>query len=347
MDFRDAPVIARGQAVENFRQPHARAAVDPAHDPEVDRGDRAVRFHEQIALVHIGMEKARSDRLLEESQHQPVGELGCIVPGRADRFCVADLDSVDPVDGHDPAIGAVPVDPGYFVALGADHVLGQLRRACRLAAQVELAIGPALEIGNHQPRAQAHGFAAHRLDMRCSPLVGLDIARELFAHTRAQHLDRDLPAIGRDGAVNLRDRGRADGHRVEFAIEVLQRLLEARFDAGADLVEAYRGQVVLQGQQIADRILADEVGPRGQRLPQLDRGGADVAKGARIVGLLRLHRAEAGNPGKPFDRRGRIGVALDPAQRAVPRQCAAPFEKPPDMRRRTSQVARPSTPNGC
>ena len=70
MDFGDAPVIAGDQAVEDFRQPDPRAAVDPAHDPEVDGGDPPVGQREQIAVVQVGVEKAVDHRLAEESTDQ-------------------------------------------------------------------------------------------------------------------------------------------------------------------------------------------------------------------------------------------------------------------------------------
>ena len=49
VDFGDPAVIAGDQAVEDLRQPHPRPAIDPAHDPEVDRArscpsGRANRF---------------------------------------------------------------------------------------------------------------------------------------------------------------------------------------------------------------------------------------------------------------------------------------------------------------
>ena len=88
MDFGDAAVVAGGQAIEDFGQPLPRAAVDPAHDAEVDRGDGPVRLDEQVALVHVGMEESGADRLAEEGEHQPLGERGQIVPGCDQRLAV-------------------------------------------------------------------------------------------------------------------------------------------------------------------------------------------------------------------------------------------------------------------
>ena len=225
-------------------------------------------------------------------------------------------------------------------------MFGQFGRAGRLAPQVELAIGPALEIGDDQPRAQPCRLAAEAFEMRSGPFISADIARKAFAHAGAQHFHCDLPAVIRHRAVDLRDRRRPHGHGIEIGPQRLERLLETGFDARLDLFEIDRGKIVLQGQEVARGILADEVGPRGQRLPQLDRGGADIAKGAGIVGLFGLHRAETGNPREPLDLRRGVGIVLDPAQRPVARQRAAPLEQAQDMRRGACHP-RPSTPNGC
>jgi hypothetical protein len=48
------------------------------------------------------------------------------------------------------------------------------------------------------------------------PFIGLDRARELLLDAGAQHLDRDLAALGRDRAVDLGDRGRADRLGIEL-----------------------------------------------------------------------------------------------------------------------------------
>ena len=51
-----------------------RLAVDPAHDPEIDRREPAVGQREQIALVQVGVEEAVDDRLAQEGADQGRGE---------------------------------------------------------------------------------------------------------------------------------------------------------------------------------------------------------------------------------------------------------------------------------
>ena len=70
MDLGDAVVIAGDQAVEDLGQPQPRLAVDPAHDPEIDRRDPAVGEGEQIALVKVGVEIAVDHRLAKEGADQ-------------------------------------------------------------------------------------------------------------------------------------------------------------------------------------------------------------------------------------------------------------------------------------
>ena len=70
MDLGDAPVIAGEQAVEDLGEPDAGLAVDPAHDPEIDRGEAAVGEREEIALVKIGVEEAVDNRLAEEGANE-------------------------------------------------------------------------------------------------------------------------------------------------------------------------------------------------------------------------------------------------------------------------------------
>ncbi len=283
--------------------------------------------------MHVGVEEAGADRLGEERQHQPAGERGQVVPRGLERFDVGDLDAVDPFDRHHPPIGAVPVDRGDAIAFETAHRLGELGGRGCLAAQVELAIGPALEVGDRQPRAQPRCLAAERFEMGSGPFVGRDVARQPLADAGTQHLDRDMLALGGDRAVDLRDRGRTDRNRVDLGVDRVDRRFEAARDLGANRFERHRRQVVLQRQQVARRFFADEVGPRGQRLAELDRGGADLLKRRGIVRRARLHRSEARDAGQPLDRLWGVGIALDPAQRAVLRQRAAPRQEPPDMRR--------------
>jgi len=62
------PVVAGNEAVKDIGEEAPLLAADPPHDAEIDRDDRAsLGVGEEIARVHVGMEEAVADRVLEEA----------------------------------------------------------------------------------------------------------------------------------------------------------------------------------------------------------------------------------------------------------------------------------------
>ena len=171
------------------------------------------------------------------------------------------------------------------------HRLGKLAGGGSLAAKVELARRPALEGGNDEARLEPCDLAAAtapvlRLDLGGGPFVGLDRAGELFLDAGTQHLHRDRAAIGGDGAVDLRDRGSADRHRIEAGEHRLDRTAEAGLDLRTDRLERKRRQRILQAEEIERGLVTDDVGAGGERLAELDRGGAERLEGVGVARLI-------------------------------------------------------------
>ena len=175
-------------------------------------------------------------------------------------------------------------------------------------------------------RAQPRRLAAQRLEMRRGPFVGLDVARELLADAGAQHLDRDVAPVGGHRPVDLRDRGRAD----RFGIDARRTASPAAARSCARsrariAAKGTGGRLSCRLSRLLRRLVADEIGPGGERLAELDRGRADAWKARGIVGrrsagsvpsrAMRASRLTGG---------GRVGIVLDPAQRAVPRERRGP-----------------------
>ncbi len=251
--------------------------------------------------------------------------------GGDDVVALGELDPVDPFEGQHLASGARPIDCGNEVIGLGLHAVGKFGGRGSFAAQIELARGPALEGLDHHARAQAGCFAAHALDLGCCPFIGLDGAGEFDFDAGAQDFDRDGAAIGGDGAVDLGDGGGADRCFLDRGEHRLQRVAIAGFDPLADHGEGKRRQRVLQAQQIVRRLFTDQIGARRECLAELDRGGTDCLEGVGIARHFGHARAKAGEAGDTADRLGRVGIALNPAQRAVPRENASPFQEAPEM----------------
>ena len=113
---------------------------------------------------------------------------------------------------------------------------------------------------------------------------------------------------------------------------LLRRAGEPRRDRRMDGLERHRRQAVLQSQQVVRRVLADQVGTGGERLAQLDRGGADRLERVGVARHPRHARAEASDAGEAADGGGGGRVLLDPAQGAVAREDPAPSQEPPQVR---------------
>ncbi len=341
MDLRDPPVIAGQKAVEDLGQPDPGLAVDPAHDPEVDRGEPAVGEGEEIALVEVGVEEAVDHRLAKEGADQDRRQ-GLEVVARLDqRIAVVELDAVDPFERQHPPRGPGPVDRGDVEAALRDQILAQLGSGSRLAAKVELARRPLAEIGDDGARAQPGRLAAHLLDLGRGPFVGVEGALEILLDIGAEHLDRDQPPVGRVGAVDLGDRGGADRLRVDVGENLLERLLQPLLDRPPHRLERGRRKAVLEQLQVARRLDSDEVGPGRQRLAELDRRRPELLEGLAVGRDVRHASSEARDPGEPPHRLRRVGIALDAAQRAVPGEHPPPFEETPDMDDGTGQIFQP------
>ena len=119
-------------------------------------------------------------------------------------------------------------------------------------------------------------LAAVALDLRGRPFVGLDRPGELLLDARAEHLDRDLAALGGDRAMDLGDRGGADRHLVELA----RRGSRAARRTSVSIVcliaaNGAGGRSSCSCDRFSAASLADEVGTGRQRLAELDRRRAD------------------------------------------------------------------------
>ena len=100
-----------------------------------------------------------------------------VMAGGDQRVAVGELDAVDPFERQHAPRGAAPVDLGDEEAAFGDQVGAQFGGRGRLLPQVELAMGPLPEGGDDEARAQPRRLAAHPLDPRRRPFIGLDRAR--------------------------------------------------------------------------------------------------------------------------------------------------------------------------
>ncbi len=66
MHLGDAPVVAGQEADQHVREIVAGSAVEPAHDAEIDDGERTRRVDKHVPGMQVGMEEAVAEHLVEE-----------------------------------------------------------------------------------------------------------------------------------------------------------------------------------------------------------------------------------------------------------------------------------------
>ena len=165
--------------------------------------------------MHVGVEEAVTEHLVEERLgrllHNEVG----IVAGGDDGVAVADRNAVDPLKGQHALGGAVPVDRGRAVAGIVGEVLAQFLGRRGLHAQVHL---DPHNVGKSAHRMDGFQPAEPRLgalDQLGHPVEEIEVALEGPLDGGPQHLHGDVATIGGDGEMNLGDRGGGDRLVVE------------------------------------------------------------------------------------------------------------------------------------
>ena len=93
----DALVVAAQEADQDLGVDPAGVGVDPAHDAEVERDERAVGPELEVALVHVGVEEAVAERVGEEGLDDPLGEPHEVGAAGAERRQVAEVDAATPI----------------------------------------------------------------------------------------------------------------------------------------------------------------------------------------------------------------------------------------------------------
>ncbi len=75
MHLGGAAIVAGDEAEQDFRQEAPFLGAQPSHDAEVDRHQPSVGIDEQIAGVHVGVEKAVAQGVAQEALDHRAAEL--------------------------------------------------------------------------------------------------------------------------------------------------------------------------------------------------------------------------------------------------------------------------------
>ena len=310
MHLGDAAIVAGDEAQQDFGEEAPLLQAEPAHDAEIDRDQPAGIVEEQIAGMHVGMKEAVAQRVAQEALDHLAAEIGQIDLRLLEPRMVAQRDAVDPFHRQHIVRGAVPVDRGHAKV--------------RIVAGVLRHLG---QRGGFEPQIHFHrDRARHRVDDFDQPqpprfrrIAPRPCARQ--RRNRARSRRKRAATLGRSTltATGLRTPSRSISARCTCAIEAAAtagpklanacangRSSDAR-DHGFGLGLRKRRQPVLQAFQVARHDDADHVGPRGEKLSELEIGRPEPRQRARQP-RAGLGAAAARSAGRSAARAGRAAA---------------------------------------
>ena len=214
--FGNGTVIAVEERQEIFRQIMLVALAQRAHDAEVHRAVLAVRRHENIAGVHVGMKETVAERLGEKYLDAMVCELAHVHAGALQRRDVADRNTGNAFHGHHVRAGEIPVDFRHIQQRGSLEVGAQAAGVGGLAHQIQFVMDGLVVFVYHLARTQAPHRRRITFGKTRERVEQSQIALNNLLDTGTQHLDRDLGAVLQHRVVHLRHGGGGDRLGVEL-----------------------------------------------------------------------------------------------------------------------------------
>ena len=157
VDLGHAAVVLADETHEDLGIDPARIVVEPAHDPEVERDDVAVRGDLEVSLVQVRVEVAVAERVEQEETQDAFAQRLAVVARRLDRLDVARREPLGPAERHHPSRGQEPVHCGNSEPFVLRGIGGEFRCARGFEPQVEFTHDHAFEMGDHIHRSEAAG----------------------------------------------------------------------------------------------------------------------------------------------------------------------------------------------
>jgi hypothetical protein len=222
--------------------------------------------------VQVGVEQAVVQGLGQEPAGDVLGQGLAVQAGQVQRGGIGQWRALGPGQGQDPLADALPADQRRAHIGVYGHGLAQLGAAGGLEAQVHLQVERPDHDLDELGRAQAARGGDQLLGQAGGQAQHGAVLGDLALDAGPQHLDRDLAAVDQRGRVGLGQGGGGD-RLADLQIDLAQRLAEIALDLGLGDRQGERGQPVLQVRQVLGEGGPEDVGPRGQKLTHLDRGG--------------------------------------------------------------------------
>ena len=110
MHLGNAPIVAGDKTIQNFSEEHAVTFAQPASDAKIQRHQSALRINNQIALMHICVEKTVADRVAQKTLNDCIAQCNKIITFGAQCRHVGHGCAVDPFSRQHAFGTALPIN---------------------------------------------------------------------------------------------------------------------------------------------------------------------------------------------------------------------------------------------
>ena len=207
-------VIAAEEGEEVLREIALVGLGERAHDAEIERDVLAevgrVGSHEDVAGMHVGVEKTVAEHLCEKNLHSRTAQARNVDAFGLEPLDLPDRDAAHALHHHDLSVAPVPIHFGNEKEWRMQEVAPELRAVGRFAAEIELIVDCLVELRDDLARFEALAVRPELLDQPGAHLHEREIPLDGRRDVRAQYLDCRRRAVGKLGEMHLRHRRARD-----------------------------------------------------------------------------------------------------------------------------------------
>src|SRR5919204_1215365 len=290
-----------------------RVVVQPAEQTEVEQDEPAVGREQDVPAVRVGVVDAVYGHLVDVGAEELARELSGLLGREA--VVGADLHAVDPLQHHSLLGHVRPDHLRHDEALVVGDEARDQLGVVRLLEKVELGAKVHLELVRERLELEELRRLGAPLEQARRRADDVEVEVDLFHHSRPPHLHDDRLAGAEERRVDLRDGGGRDRVRVDAREDVAEGLAYDRLE----LAEWHRRHLVDEAPELVDVDVRQEIGPRGEKLPELDVRRAEALEREPEVARplarrrpladdadLAQHAEQAAPPGDPRHLEGTL-----------------------------------------
>ena len=244
--------------------------------------------------MRVRVEEAIHQHLGQVGAKQVIRETGAVHLQPGDPAQRGDLGAGHVFHREDARRGVVVDRRRHDDPAEISQVVSKQREVLGLLSVVELAQKAAAELLEHLSELVSTAHGGVLIEKFGDVLQGLELIGDSRSYSRALDLHRDLAPVTKRSPVHLPQRRGRQGRGLELGERLGQANAELRGDEGLDLRKGEWLDPILEPREGLDVFVRQKVGPRREKLAELDEGRPHALEiagqvGGGLIGSLRHH----------------------------------------------------------